>query len=216
MRPDEPFALGVAGRFLYGPPAADLALEGEIVVKPSTRDVEGLPGYRFGLSDETVSPVRKPLEELPATNAEGKASLALTLPPVPKTARPLEADVLVRLREAGGRTVERRVTVPVELEAARIGVKPLFGREGVGENETARFEVVHLGADGKRAAAAGLRWTLLGLETSWQWYSRDGSWAYEAVTLTRKAPPARSTCPPMRPRAAPRRARPLSARGHVG
>ncbi len=43
-----------------------------------------------------------------------------------------------------------------------------------------------LDADGKRVAATACKWELMRLETSWQWYRRDGNWNYEPVTITRK------------------------------
>jgi uncharacterized protein YfaS (alpha-2-macroglobulin family) len=162
-----------------------MALEGDIVVKPSAKDLAGFEGYRFGEAGETVSPVRQPLENLPATDAEGNATLAVTLPAVPKTAKPLEANVIVRLREDGGRTIERSITLPVSPDAPRIGIKPAFDATALGEGEAARFQVVLLDADGK-PAAAHLDWTLVRLDTSWQWYRRDGSWTYESQTIARK------------------------------
>lgn len=187
LSPEQPGSIKVAGRYLYGPPAAGLAVEGEITVRPSTRDVAGFPGFKFGLADEQISPVRKALDKLPATGADGKADIAVELPAIAKTNRPLEADVIVRLRESGGRTIERTVTLPVDMKSARIGIRPLFKGGQVGEGETASFEAIVLGADGKAAEAKGLKWELLRLDQRWQWYSRDGSWAYEPVTSTRRA-----------------------------
>ena len=186
LAPEQPNTIKLAGRYLYGPPAADLAVEGEIVVKPSAKDLPGFAGYRFGLADEQVSPVRKPLEGLPATNAEGNADIAVQLPPLPKTSRQLEADVILKLRESGGRTIERTVSLPVDLRTARIGIKPLFAGNQVQEGEPARFEAIVLGADGKPVASKELKWQLMQLEQRWQWYSRDGSWNFEPITQTRR------------------------------
>ncbi|MFA5949127.1 MAG: alpha-2-macroglobulin [Hyphomicrobium sp.] len=185
LAPDETKKLLVNGRFLYGPPAADLAVEGDIVVKASSKDLEGFPGYRFGQADETLSPVRQPLEGLPTTDGSGNAELAVKLPAVTKTARPLEADVIVRLREAGGRTIERSITLPVSLGEPKIGIKPLFSTTGLGEGEKADFEAILLDETGKPKSGT-LNWQLVRLDSSWQWYSRDGSWAYEAQTISRK------------------------------
>jgi uncharacterized protein YfaS (alpha-2-macroglobulin family) len=185
LEPDETKTVDATGRFLYGPPAAGMAIEGDIIVKPSAKDLAGYEGYRFGEADETVSPVRQPLENLPLTNDEGKAALAITLPAVTKTAKPLEANVIVRLREAGGRTIERSITLPVSLGEPRIGIKPLFDTSALDEGEKANFDVVLLDADGK-PAATNLDWTLVRLDTSWQWYRRDGYWTYESQTISRK------------------------------
>ena len=186
LSPQEPGIIKLAGRYLYGPPAAGLAVEGEIAVKLSTKDLPGFAGYKFGLADEQVAPVRKPLEGLPATDAEGKADIAVKLPALPKTSRPLEADVILKLRESGGRTIERTVTLPVDLKAARVGIKPLFTNNQAPEGEPARFEAIVLGPDGKAVEAKGLKWELLRLDQRWQWYSRDGSWNYEPVVHTRR------------------------------
>jgi uncharacterized protein YfaS (alpha-2-macroglobulin family) len=185
LAPEETKTIDVVGRFLYGPPAAGMAIEGDIIVKPSAKDLDGYAGYRFGVADETVSPVRQPLENLPLTDDAGKAALAVTLPSVTKTAKPLEANVIVRLREAGGRTIERSITLPVDLGEPKVGIKPMFTTSSLGEGEKADFEVVLLGADGK-PTAAGLDWNLVRLDSSWQWYRRDGYWTYESQTITRK------------------------------
>jgi len=183
---DGPKQIDVVGRYLYGPPGANLGLEGEIVVKQTNKDVEGWPGFKFGMADEKFEPVRNPLEGLPDTDSDGKAKLNVLLPQLTKTARPLEATVIVKLRETGGRTIERSVQVPVDLKSPRIGIKPQFSAESVGEGETASFDIVQLDAESKLESPEGLRWELVRLESNWQWYSRDGSWNYESQTLTRR------------------------------
>ena len=186
LSPHEPGTIKLAGRYLYGPPAAALAVEGEIAVKLSTKDAPGFAGYKFGLTDEQVAPVRKPLEGLPATDAEGKADIAVKLPQLPKTSRPLEADVILKLRELGGRTIERTLTLPVDLKTSRVGIKPLFASNQTKDGEPARFEAIVLGPDGRAVDAKGLKWELIRLDQRWQWYSRDGSWNYEPITHSRR------------------------------
>lgn len=184
--PEQAAGIDIAGRYLYGPPAAALSLEGEIIVKASGKDVPGFVGYQFGQAEEFVNPVREALPSNLMTDAEGKAVLPVTLPAVPKTDKPLEAQLIVKLREQGGRTLERTLTVPVDLQLARIGIKPSFDSGRLNEDEVAGFDVVLAGADGKQAASGPLDWTLTRLDTNWQWYRRDGSWTYEAVTVKRK------------------------------
>ena len=186
LAPEEVGKIALTGKYLYGPPAANLVVEGEIVVKASTKDVAGYPGYQFGPADEKITLVRKPLEALPATDAQGLALLPITLPAIVRTARPLDADVLLRLREPGGRTIERTVSLPVDPKMIRVGIKPQFKNGEAVENESAGFEAILVGADGRRLADNGLTWTLYKLEQSWQWYKRDGQWAYDAQTLSRK------------------------------
>jgi alpha-2-macroglobulin len=182
----EPGKIKLTGRYLYGPPAVGLATEGEIVVKASTKDVPGFAGYRFGLADEQISAARKPLEGLPATDAEGKADVPVALPPITRTNRPLEADVILKLRESGGRVIERTITMPIDMKSPRIGIKPLFTNGQVAEGDRARFNAIMLDRDNKSVEAKGLKWELLRLDQRWQWYSRDGSWNYESATQTRR------------------------------
>ncbi len=70
-----PGTIKVAGRYLYGPPATGLSVEGEIAVRPARGDLPGFAGFKFGLADEQITPVRKPLEKLPVTGADGKAEI---------------------------------------------------------------------------------------------------------------------------------------------
>ena len=147
------------GRWLYGAPAADLAIEGEITVQASSADLPGFAGYKFGLADEELTPVRVPLENLGRTDAQGKAKVEIARPKLPDTTKALEARIALRLREPGGRALERTVTLPVQPIGQRIGVKPLFG-DRVGDGETANFDVVLLGEDGRPVAGKNLRWEL--------------------------------------------------------
>ncbi len=186
LAPGQTQTIKAAGRYLYGPPAADLAIDGDIVVKASKKDVTGYPGYKFGNDSERVDPVRKPLDVKVATDAQGKAEIPVMLPPVTRTAKPLEVTVMLRLRETGGRTIERTITMPVDLRAPRIGIKPLFKGQDLDENQTAAFDVILLDGKGQRAASPDLNWKLMRLDTNWQWYRRDGRWNYEPVTLTHK------------------------------
>ena len=180
----EPVEIEADGRFLYGPPAADLKLEGEIIIQRSHSGVPGYKGYRFGQADELITPVRTALSQLPKTDKDGRATITAILPSVKKTAQPLQARVVVRLAEPGGRTIERFTSMPVDLGIERIGIKPRFEDDRIGEGEMAGFDIVRLGADGSPQSPAGLSYTLKRLDTRWQWYSRDGNWAYEPIKIS--------------------------------
>ena len=127
LAPQEPGTIKLAGRYLYGPPAAGLAVEGEIAVKLAKGDLPGFAGYKFGLADEQVAPVRKPLEGLPATNAEGKADIAVRLP---RAAQDQPAARSRRDPEAAGSRAGAPSSAPSRCpstcKAPRIGIKPLF------------------------------------------------------------------------------------------
>ncbi len=179
-------SIKIAGTYLYGPPAANLAVEGEVIVRPAKAGLAAYPGFQFGLADEKTATVREALEGLSETAADGTSTVQVKLPKLEKTARPLEADVIVKLREASGRTIERRVTLPVELGDARIGIKAGFADNQAREGETETFQVIVLDKAGKSAAEKGLKWELMRLEQRWQWMSNGGNTSYEMQTYTRR------------------------------
>ncbi len=185
ISPDSAALIDIDGRFLYGAPAANLALEGEIRLK-TTRTIESLPGYFFGLAEEEdLGAESRPLSDLPRTGPDGKAQIEAVLGPVPVTTRPLAADFALRMREDGGRAVERKLTLPVTAQGAMIGIKPDFGDGSVRENSQAGFRVIAVDPQGKQVDLAGVEWKLMRIERNYQWY-RDGSyWRYEAVEIPR-------------------------------
>ena len=180
-----PAELKVDGRYLYGAPASGLSLEGELVIGPA-RERPGLPGYRFGLSDEEVTTSREAIADMPETDEKGQASFTVSLDKVPVATKPLEAQVIVRMAESGGRAVERKLTLPIVPSVNMLGVKPLFSGRSLGEGETATFDVILATPDGKTLARPGLRYEVLKIESRYQWYRRDGSWGYEPIKLTRR------------------------------
>jgi uncharacterized protein YfaS (alpha-2-macroglobulin family) len=180
-----PADVTLEGRFLYGAPASGLDLDGEVVIS-AAGERAGFAGYQFGLSDEEVEATRTPLEDLPATDANGKARLKVALDKLPSVSRPLEAGIVVRMAEAGGRAIERKLTLPVTPAAAMIGVKPLFQGRSLGEGQNATFDVVVASPEGASVARNGLHYELLRVETRYQWYRRDNSWNFEPIKLTRR------------------------------
>lgn len=185
ITPGQQGKVKVVGKYLYGPPAVDLGLEGEIVVKAAKGGLKAYPGYRFGLQDERIAPARGVIAAAGRTDQAGSAVVDVTLPAIPRTSLPLVADVLIRLKEPGGRAIERKVSLPVRSAQSRLGIKPLF-QDNLGEGETAAFDVIAINASEEQIDLKGLTWELVRLERSWQWYKRDGTWAYEAMTIPQK------------------------------
>jgi alpha-2-macroglobulin len=182
IEPDGAATVSVDGRYLYGAPAAGMWLEGEVAVA-ATRDWDAFPGYRFGLADEEdLGATMVSLEDLPDTDAEGRAAFDVTLAELPSTTRLLKATVAVRMGEPGGRAVERRLTIPIVPETAMIGIRPDFSGDALPENSTASFSVIAAGPDGQRGELADLRWSLKKIERNYQWYRTGSGWNYEPVT----------------------------------
>ncbi|WP_342641180.1 alpha-2-macroglobulin family protein [Rhodoligotrophos ferricapiens] len=184
LNPRAPFTVDVAGRFLYGAPAAGLALEGETVMKAAA-GLEAFPGYSFGLADEAVEPVRRPMAELPVTDAEGKARVEVMLGDVPATTRPMQADIALRMREAGGRAVEQVLSRSILPQGPMIGIKPRFDGS-LGEGDTAQFDVIAITPELQKTETKSASWTLYQIEKNFQWYMTDGRWNYEPVTFTKR------------------------------
>src|SRR5262249_58533135 len=106
---------------------------------------------------------------------------------LPASTRPLEAQSTVRMAESGGRAVERKLTLPVTPDAPMIGVKPMFSGRSLADGANADFDIVVVGPDDKRLARPALRYDLLKVETSYQWYRQNGQWDYEPITRTERA-----------------------------
>ncbi|HEY5216125.1 MAG TPA: alpha-2-macroglobulin family protein, partial [Pseudolabrys sp.] len=135
---------------------------------------------------DEVTAVRQELEELPTTDATGKATFSVKLDKLPATSRPLEAQITVSMAESGGRAVERKLTLPIAPDAPMIGVKPAFSGRSLADGANADFDVVMVAADGKALAQSGLRYELLKVETRYQWYRQNGQWEFEPVKRTER------------------------------
>ena len=186
IKVDTPVDLKVAGHFLYGAPASDLQVEGDMLVAPADERT-GFPGYQFGVADEeSASNERTPIENLPESDANGVATFPVSIAKPPTSTRPQEAQIFIRMTEAGGRAVERKIVLPVAATVAMIGVKPLFGDRNVAEGDKAAFDVVFVSPDGKPLARDGLRYELLKIESRYQWYRQNSSWEFEPVKSTKR------------------------------
>ncbi len=180
-----PATVNIDGRFLYGAPAAGLSLEGEVVLKPSRQDA-AFENYVFGLADEEAGEeTRLPLEGLADLDENGQTSFDVNLSDLPSTTRLLNADITVRLREAGGRAVEKTLVLPVKSQGPMIGIKPEFSG-ALNENAVGKFHVIAVDPDSRKQALSGLSWKLVKVERNYQWYLDGTSWRYEPVTSTRQ------------------------------
>ncbi|MGB3279964.1 MAG: MG2 domain-containing protein, partial [Pseudorhodobacter sp.] len=173
-RPD----MAVAAKYLFGAAGADLAIEGEVVLR-AAKGIAAFPGYQFGREDE---PFTTRIEGFggEVTDAAGNAVISLGMPEVEDPARPLEMAVVTRIAEGSGRPVERRVTRALQPAAAMIGVKPLFD-DVVKEGSDARFSVVAVGPD-EAPVPMRVKWELSRIDTRYQWYQEYGNWYWQTVS----------------------------------
>ncbi len=184
LKADRPTTIDLSARYLYGAPAPDLPIEGDLDISGSDT-LAGFPGYRFGLTESAVDPTRQPLEIDAATDQDGKATFDIDLPDLPVTTHPLNANVVIRVADTNGRAIERTLSRPIEPTTPMIGVKPLFDGD-ISEGASARFDAILVAPDGTRMAKAGVPWKLERLVSDYQWYRANGSWSYEVVTTAKQ------------------------------
>lgn len=175
----------VSGSYLYGAPAAQHQLKGDVTILRRAKGLPGFEGYEFGLADEKFYNVHKPLNNMGLLNEKGKTTLNLDLPNFGRPSKPLEARMNIRLLEPGGRQVVRAITMPVANEKPMIGVKKLFKPSDLKTGEVAKFEIVRLDKRAKRTSEV-LKWELLDVQKSYQWYSQNGRWRAEPVVYTNR------------------------------
>ncbi len=183
--PDSPLRLGdvptltVDARYLFGAPGADLAIEGEVLVRAAD-GLKAFPGYRFGRDDEPFAAQMTSLDAGLRTDEQGRAEVAVPLPEVTDPARPLEARFTLRLAEGSGRPVERELVRPLQPSIPMIGIKPLFDG-AVAEGQEAQFQVVGVGPD-EKPAPMQVKWEVTRVQVDYQWYQQYGQWNWEPVT----------------------------------
>ena len=107
VRAGQTAQIGVAVRYLYGAPGAGLIINGDVEIEAATdHGLPALNGYEAGVADEDFSAVQNELEDTPTTDAKGAAVVNVAIPMV-KATRPLQAKIVLRAGEEGGRAIER-------------------------------------------------------------------------------------------------------------
>ena len=181
--PEAPIRLGdtvqlwINAKYLFGAPGADLAIEGEVLLR-AAKGLDAWPGYVFGRYDAPFSTAVASFSDY-RTDRTGQALVDATLPTVDDPRRPLEGLFVARVAEGSGRPVERRITRLLTPSSPMIGVKPLFD-DVVAEGSDARFNLIGIGPD-TRPTAMKVHWELARLETHYQWYQENGAWNWQAV-----------------------------------
>jgi uncharacterized protein YfaS (alpha-2-macroglobulin family) len=186
LRAGEPAVIDVRADHLYGAPGVDLELRGDVTVElADDTTVPGLAGYTVGLDDEKFESITKELDDLGSTDDEGRARLTVAIPEA-TVSRPLQAKIDVAVAEAGGRAVERVVTVPILPAGPVIGAKKLFDPASLAAGGKADFAILSAQPDGTRREVKDLRWELYSVTKRWQWFNTEGKWDYEVIRTSRK------------------------------
>ncbi|MDO5705705.1 MAG: alpha-2-macroglobulin family protein [Paracoccus sp. (in: a-proteobacteria)] len=169
----------IDARWLFGAPAADLPVEGELNLIPA-RSWPRWNGYRFGRHDDSQPQSAQMVAG--QTDAQGGFDAVIAMPPaLATTARPWTAQLRLTVLEGAGRPVERRATALVLPSQVALGIRPDFPDEMVAEGSDAGFTVVALGPD-LTPVSGDYDWSLNRVETDYQWYAIDGNWQWEPIT----------------------------------
>ncbi len=176
----------VEGRYLYGAPAGGLSLEGELVVR-TKRERTGYSGYLFGLASEADGATQRfPLQSIAPLNASGETTFDIRLGDTKATTRPRTADLVVRMRETSGRSVERKTAIDITPQDTMIGIRPHFEGGQIGENSMSGFDLIAVEPDGGTTTLQNARWSLVKIERNYQWYRSASYWRFEAIDLEKK------------------------------
>ncbi|SFK17148.1 alpha-2-macroglobulin family protein [Methylocapsa palsarum] len=176
--------ISALARYLYGAPGANLDVTGTVEVRSADESLlPALKGYSAGLQDESFETLSNEIEESVTTDGKGAATL---LAPIPEAAasRPLDAKIILRAGEPGGRAVERALTLPILPRGGLIGVKKNFS--SLSEGAAASFDVIAVDANGARATRKGVSWSLYRISNDYQWYKQDGRWGFERIKSSKR------------------------------
>ncbi len=179
-----PTTITLDARYLYGATAPNLPIEGEVTLTP-TDAIAAFKGYQFGLTEESVSATRDPVDINASTDENGKATFDVTMPDVPASTKPFNAQLILRVTDTNGRAVERTLSRPLAASGPMIGIKPGFDGD-VAEGSSVAFQAIMVAPDGSQMTKAGVPWKLERLDTDYQWYRSGGRWNYELITNATK------------------------------
>ena len=177
--PGTPLELPVATRFLYGAPGAGLTGTAELRLTPDAEPWPQWRSWRFGLMDESFAPDLLNFD-VPETDAQGRASVAILLPAAPDTTRPVKADISVLMGDPSGRSSGAQTSIPVRPAGLLLAIRPAFEGGAVDANSEAAFQIAAVNPAGE-AIAANLRLRLVRERPDWRIVVRERLARYETV-----------------------------------
>ncbi|MBI4805075.1 MAG: alpha-2-macroglobulin family protein [Desulfovibrio sp.] len=152
--PGKDLAYAVEGRYLFGAPAAGLAVETQVSLTPAPFTPKGYEAYVFGDPERTFDPITMPREN-GSLDDEGRATFKAAIPEGLKPPAALVAVISGRVSEAGGRGVAARVKMLVDAYPRYPGIKKL-GESGLKPGQPQVFEYVVVDGLGQEAQATTL------------------------------------------------------------
>ena len=173
--PTEVRKVDVAARFLYGATGSGLQTQGEARIKADADPFPALKDYQWG---DQKTPYEEKFIELgnTVTDGQGHATLSLDASKAGDTTSPLAASVTASVFEPGGRPVKETANLKLRSKPLYIGVKT--SSSGSGDAPTQMFDIAAVDANGGWIAAQGVNYSLIAENWSYDWYQKDGRWAW--------------------------------------
>ncbi len=187
LRPGTVNRFAISADFLYGAPASDLAVEGDMRITVDDAPFPAFAKYRFG-SEEEREKFEPPFIELKGENTDrgGKSSLLWAGDLAKDTVLPLRAQVQARVFEpGGGRATKTDKILPVRTRDTYLGIAPTFEGRYSREGVDTEFDIVAVDAGGAQVARPAVEYRIERIVYAYQWFQVDGRWRWQSVTNTR-------------------------------
>jgi uncharacterized protein YfaS (alpha-2-macroglobulin family) len=169
--------IDVSARFLYGAVGSGLQTQGDARLKQDPDPFPAYADYQWG--DQTAAFDEKQLDlGTSVTDGTGHASLTLNGAEAGDTVDPLLAVVTASVFEPGGRPVAESVTLKVRPKSLYLGVKVDQGNSSGDNAPPVTLDVIAVDANGARTAAAGVAYSLISENWSYDWFQEDGKWQW--------------------------------------
>lgn len=187
LRVGEVNTFGVQADFLYGAPAADLAVEADMRVTIDDQPFPAFAKYRFGLEEEREK-FEPPFIQLKGldTDQTGKSRIEWGGDQVKDTVVPLRAQIQARVFEpGGGRATKADKSVPVRARDTYLGIAPTFEGRYSREGVDTEFDIVAVDAAGKQVARSTVEYRIERIVYAYQWFQVDGRWRWQSTANSR-------------------------------
>jgi uncharacterized protein YfaS (alpha-2-macroglobulin family) len=167
----------VAARFLYGAPAAALAVRSEARV---SADPDPFPAFKdFAWGDQQTSFPERLIEGPPSvTDGAGAATAVLDISTLGPQTSPLKAVLTASVFEPGGRPVSEEATLKLHLKPLYLGVRTIGGP---GDEPLQTFEIIAVNAQGQRVAA-NAHYMLISESWNYDWFEQNGRWSWRRTS----------------------------------
>jgi hypothetical protein len=173
--------LAVQADYFYGSPGSALSVQAKMKLEYEPHPFPDYAAFYFGKDKEEPGIAEIELPEI-TTDEKGGGILPLALEgQQSSTLQPLKAVISADVLDIDGRAVNATATMPVRHLKEYLGVKPSFADLHIPEHSEAKFEIIALNDKGQQQEKGQTDWRLVREEIDYQWFRKDGNWAYEQI-----------------------------------